>query len=222
MRLYTDDHRKLTREEEHKLGLAAKQGDLEARETLIQSCIPWALKLASKFCELNPNVYQDLIQESMIGLIDAVDKFDPERNTRLTTIAFYYVRRDCIRWLKDHRIIKVPYYEQYKNLKGDLPSKQPLCSLDVVEPNNEVFSYEEHEIVEQRDEMELVYDCMDALDERTRWIILERFKNQKRTLKDIGQELGITRERVRQIEKKGMDDLYYMMTGLTRSQKILI
>ena len=222
MGVYTDDYRKLTREEEHKLGLASKQGDLKARECLIQSCIPWALKLASRYCELSPNTYQDLVQEAMSGLIEAVDKFDPERNTRLTTFAFHYIRRDCIRWLKDHRIIKVPYYELDKNLRGDLPSKKPLCSLDAVDSNNEVFSYEEHELVEHRDEMELVYDCMEALDERTRWVIIERFKNQNRTLVDIGRELGITRERVRQIEKKGLDNMYYMMTGLSRSQKIRI
>ena len=222
MALYTDDYKKLTREEEHDLGVNAKQGDLEARERLIQSCVPWALSLASRYCELSPSIYQDLVQESMAGLIEAVDKFDPERGTRLTTFAFHYIRRDCIRWLKDNRIIKVPYYEIDKNLKGDLPSKRPVCCWDDVDSNKDVFSYEEHELIEQRDELELVYDCMEVLDDRTRWIILERFKTHKRTLKDIGKELGITRERVRQIEKKGLDDLYYMVTGLTRSRKVVL
>jgi len=222
MPFYTDDCDKLTREEEHELVIAAKQGDLEARERLIKSCVPWAMLVAAKYSRVTQCNLHDMTQQAFLGLIDAVDRFDPNRGTRLTTYAYHYIRRDCLRWMKSDRLIHIPFYEQDKNNYGDIPSKFVPCSLEKARPDDMMFAYTEHEIAEHNDEMELFKDCLEVLDERTQWIIMERFKTKGRTLKDIGKELGITRERVRQIQQKGLDDLCYMMTGVTQNQKQLV
>ena len=90
----------LSPQEELTLAQRARQGDTEAREQLIHAHLLLVVNIARQY--LRPDVEMlDLIQEGNIGLIKAVDKFDPTQGHRLTTLAFYWINKHIQRFL-DH------------------------------------------------------------------------------------------------------------------------
>ena len=88
----------ITQEQELTLALRARQGDTEAREQLIHAHLRMVVHIARQY--QRPGVEMlDLIQEGNIGLITAVDKFDPTQGHRLTTLAFYWINKHIQRFL---------------------------------------------------------------------------------------------------------------------------
>ena len=90
----------ITQEQELTLALRARQGDTEAREQLIHALLRMVVNIARQY--QRPGVEMlDLIQEGNIGLITAVDKFDPTQGHRLTTLAFYWINKHIQRFLNN-------------------------------------------------------------------------------------------------------------------------
>ena len=88
----------ITQEQELTLALRARQGDMEAREQLIHAHLRMVVNIARQY--LRPGVEMlDLIQEGNIGLMEAVDKFDPNMGNRLSTLAFYWINKHIQRFL---------------------------------------------------------------------------------------------------------------------------
>ena len=77
----------------------SNEGDEDARDELIVSYRPLVFWLAKKFT-VRPSSYQDLVQEGMMALIRAVDRFEPERGLRFTTYAFHRIRGQMINYLQ--------------------------------------------------------------------------------------------------------------------------
>ena len=88
----------ITPEQEQILVQAARQGDAEAREQLIHAHLLMVINIARQY--QRPGVEMlDLIQEGNIGLIKAVDKFDPTRDTKFSTYAFFWINKHIQRFL---------------------------------------------------------------------------------------------------------------------------
>ena len=90
----------ITQEQELTLALRARQGDTEAREQLIHALLRMVVHIARQYQRLGVEML-DLIQEGNIGLITAVDKFDPTHGHRLTTLAFYWINKHIQRFLNN-------------------------------------------------------------------------------------------------------------------------
>jgi len=107
MKEYRNDigkvHNKLSREEQKVLYSKIQQGDEEARNTVIHSCLPMVVDIASKFRINNKHVdLEDMIQEGNIALICAVDNWDAERAS-VTTVATWYIRNTLIDMIHDSK-----------------------------------------------------------------------------------------------------------------------
>ena len=90
----------ITQEQELTLANRARQGDTEAREQLIHAHLRMVVHIARQY--QRPGIEMlDLIQEGNIGLITAVDKFDPTQGHRLTTLAFYWINKHIQRFLNN-------------------------------------------------------------------------------------------------------------------------
>ena len=90
----------ITQEQELTLAQRARQGDSDARNQLIHTNLRMVVNIARQY--LRPGVEMlDLIQEGNIGLITAVDKFDPTQGNRLTTLAFYWINKQIQRYLNN-------------------------------------------------------------------------------------------------------------------------
>ena len=95
-------HPQLTREQEYDLSRRAKKGDAAARRTLAVSNLPFVVAVAKKFGTRGTR-FEDLIQEGNVGLMKAIEHFDPNKNVRFATYAVWWIRAYITRYLKDNR-----------------------------------------------------------------------------------------------------------------------
>ena len=98
----------LTKAEEVEIATRVRQGDRDAFQQLVQSNLRLVVKIATRYT--HPNVpLIDLIQEGNIGLIQAVERFDPDKGFRFSTYAVWWIRRAILRALSyDSRLIRLP------------------------------------------------------------------------------------------------------------------
>ncbi|MEW6279331.1 MAG: sigma-70 family RNA polymerase sigma factor [Candidatus Eremiobacterota bacterium] len=100
----------LTREDEQSLAERIRQGDQEARASLIEANLRLVLSMARKFLGMGLS-FQDLVQEGNLGLMEAVEKFDPERGCRFSTYACWWIRQAISRAIANKgRSIRLPVH----------------------------------------------------------------------------------------------------------------
>ena len=214
---------KLTRKEQTALH---KQKTVEARDELIRSIIPWAVKLANRFAEKGSGIPIDnLISYSLEGAIEAVDRWDPKRGS-LTTVAMVYCKNKMLAALATDRIIKIPlsYYwgKKYYNLseenKALVEGAKNVGSLDREIENSDLEETRPIDLVELKSISDLEIQELQRLVDLQRVLEISHILDQRemevlgevaegKTLGMIGQDYGITRERVRQIRNKAIEKL---------------
>lgn len=139
-------HPLLSAEEEYRLVRRAAQGDPQARERLITSNLRLVVSIAAQYRDLGVPLL-DLIQEGNIGLITAVNRFDPQRGYKFSTYATWWIRQAIMRSLVKHiRVIAVPDYlvsllhkiarveEHHGQEHGGLPTHEKLAAEVGISP----------------------------------------------------------------------------------------
>jgi RNA polymerase primary sigma factor len=239
----------LTHQEEIDLSKRAKQGDKRARQKLIEKNLRLVVSVAKKYRGYGLP-FEDLIQEGNIGLMKAVEKYDPDRGYRFSTYATWWIRQAVQRAVADKgRTIRVPVHmtekirkasRAYNELSAELerePAEEEVAgrlgwtveevrttmeampdatSLD--QPvGSEDTSSELRDFVEDerasdtlgevmRDmETEHLKEAIARLPERARYVLVRRYGLDDRspaTLAELGDELEISRERVRQLQRE--------------------
>ena len=107
----------LTKQQEFDLAKKAQQGSKEARQKLIESNFRLVISIARIYNNVNVNK-NDLIQEGMIGLIKAVDKFDPDLGYRFSTYAYNWIKQSTLQYINEtYSGIKVPTHSRLLNAK---------------------------------------------------------------------------------------------------------
>ncbi len=107
----------LSRQEEIKLSKQAKKGDLKAREKLIESNYRLVISIARKYHRTDIN-FEDLLQESSIGLLKAVDKFNPDLGYKFSTYASWWIKQAALQYINENMTdIKVPTHSRMLNAK---------------------------------------------------------------------------------------------------------
>ncbi|HYW80132.1 MAG TPA: RNA polymerase sigma factor RpoD/SigA [Thermoguttaceae bacterium] len=243
----------LSADDEHGLAIAIGEGDLEARDRMVRANLRLVVNIARGYTGKGLGL-QDLIEEGNLGLLRAVEGFDPGMGTRFSTYASYWIKQSIKRALiNTAKTIRIPAYmvellskwrrastrlaeelgrtptpEEVARVLGLPKKKLPIIKkairiynltpqTDQAEAGwslgemimDERIRSPEDELVET-DNLSQVMRQLELMDEREATVLRMRFglaDNEPRTLKEIGETLGLTRERVRQIETEALGKL---------------
>jgi RNA polymerase sigma factor (sigma-70 family) len=215
----------LTREEEYALARRARKGDERARETLATSNLAFVVSVAKKFSHRGARL-DDLVQEGNVGLMKAIEHFDPKKNVRFATYAVWWIRAYITRYLKDNR-------SQVRGGESERGSMVDF-SLDVtIDEDGETTFLERLEEPsagpqdsfigkEQDDEVQAALAKVKKRIGDLGWdIVQERLTQDKpRTLEELGQRWGVSRERVRQVELKTKHFLARYLSAFNQDQEM--
>ncbi len=129
-------HPLLTKDEEYELSLKAQNGDREARDLMIQSNLGLVIQVAKRFLGRGIS-FEDLIEEGNIGLMKAVEKFQPSKGFRFSTYATWWIRQAIERAiLNSARLIRIPIHISESMFKISKASKN-LEKENGYEPNTD-------------------------------------------------------------------------------------
>jgi RNA polymerase primary sigma factor len=197
----------LTREQEYDLARRFKKGDEQARQNLALSNLPFVVAVAKKFANRGARL-DDLIQEGNVGLMKAIEHFDPKKNVRFATYAVWWIRAYITRYLKDNR-------SQVRGGEGERASMSDFSLDATIDEEGETTFLDRIEDGGPSPQMQYlsreqdteVQEALAKVKKRIGdlgWDILqERLTQDKpRTLEELGQRWGVSRERVRQVELK--------------------
>jgi RNA polymerase primary sigma factor len=243
----------LTADQEKELAYKIEDGDSLARDQMVRANLRLVVNIARGYTGKGLGL-QDLIEEGNLGLLRAVEGFDPSMNTRFSTYASYWIKQSIKRALVNTaKTIRIPAYmvellskwrrataklqdelgraptqeEIAKSL--DLPKKKLAIIKKAIRIYNSAPQTEQSEAGWSLDEMVMdghhkspdmelveaddlhhVLELLDKMDEREATVLRMRFgldDEEPKTLKQIGECLGLTRERVRQIESEALSKL---------------
>ncbi|MBN1391707.1 MAG: sigma-70 family RNA polymerase sigma factor [Sedimentisphaerales bacterium] len=259
-----DEASLLTVEQEHQLGkLIVEENDPRAREQLVRSNLRLVVNIAKRYVGRGMSL-GDLIEEGNLGLIRAVDYFDPDYGTRFSTYAAWWIKQSIKRaLLANVQTVHIPTYmvammnqwrhtaAELQNRLGKIPTVEEMADimhlpvrkakvihqivkiLSSVKDASGSDSADENQTIEETlqdqnapkpednlvadEEQAKVLGLLDELEAREAEVLRSHYGLggcKPMTLKQIGQKLGLTRERIRQIQRSALTKLYeYMNEG---------
>jgi RNA polymerase primary sigma factor len=206
----------LSREEEHAHALRAQKGDVRSKQKLVRHNLAFVVAIARKQRRGTVRL-DDLIQEGNVGLMRAVEKFDPHAGTRFSTYAVWWIRAYVGKYLKEARSTVRPQSgtvaQADLSLDSAIDEEGDTTHVERIEddgpgPEDTYLSSEGDR--EVRDALGKVRKRIGELG----WDIVHNRLQQDdpRTLEEIGKRWGVSRERVRQVELKTKQFLVRYLT----------
>ncbi len=243
----------LTAAQEVHYATLAKQGNFEARQTMIEHNLRLVVSIAKHYINRGV-VLLDMIEEGNIGLMRAIDKFEPERGFRFSTYATWWIRQSIERAIMNQaRTVRLPvhmvrelnqilrgkYHLEAQHHDGKDATAEDIAHLvgRPVEEVQDILALSEHATsldapldndpqsslmdmlpgasedspdarAEHHEMTVLVRDWLTKLPDKQRVVIMRRFgldNDDPATLETLAEEMGVTRESVRQIQQEALD-----------------
>lgn len=246
----------MSREEEMQTALAARGGDAEAREKMIKTNLRFVINIAKRYRNHGLPL-EDLINEGNIGLIEAVNRFDPEKGFQFISYAVWWIKQAILKAINEKgRMIRLPvnrlndinrilkFKDSFEKEHEKIPSEEEISEALDLKPetvrdlmnqtrdilsletpvnqpardDNYTLSYMIKDRLNQTPEEETlqesvkdkVKEVLASLSKKEACILKYRYgleDERPRSLKEIGKIFHLTKERIRQIERKAISRL---------------
>ena len=188
----------LSKEEEENLVSKMSTGDEKIRSTLIERNLRLVVYIARKFENTGVNI-EDLISVGTIGLIKAVNTFNPEKKIKLATYASRCIENEILMYLRRNSKVKaeISFYEP---LNIDWDGNELLLS-DILGTDNDIV----YNLIEDEVDKQLLFAALKHLNDREKEIVQLRFGlngKREKTQKEVADMLGISQSYISRLEKK--------------------
>ena len=213
-------HPRLTTDDERRISLRIHGGDDDAVHELVTPNLAYVATIARQY--LGRGVpFEDLLHEGALGLIEAARRFDPDRNIRFVVYAAWWIRKFLSEATYRQGRQVVPPKRKVVGQDG-VPRSFPISevSLDAASPRDGASSLGDRLIDPSAPDAEscairteigiTVTEALEHLNDVERLVMRRRFGldgGPRATLREIGEDLGVTRERIRQIETRARETL---------------
>lgn len=246
----------IDRAEMARLWQLAKKGDKDAKNKIMEMNLRLVIPTAKRF--LRPGMeLMDLIEEGNLGLLQAIDKFEPEKGYRFSTYAIYWIEQYIRKYIEEQSgSIKIPSHawgnlkrwfrawnelkeangrdpslnemaqelnlsaRQVKSIMDTLSAAKGVDSLTTLVHDEDETTLEDlisddgkgnpHDVFLKNENQNSIKKSMEDLNDRDRQVIIMRYgldDNEPKTLGEVAEILGLSRERVRQIEERAVNTL---------------
>ena len=248
--------REINEEKTARLWKLAKKGDEQAKSKILEMNLRLVIPTAKRF--LRPGMdLMDLIEEGNLGLLQAIEKFEPKRGYQFSTYAVYWIEQYIRKYIEEQSgPIKIPSHawgnlkrwfrvwnelresngrepslsemaqaldltaRQVKSVMDTLNAAKGVDSLTAIVHEEEDMTLEDlisddgkgnpHDVFSRQEDQKSIRQSMADLNERDRQIVIMRYgldDNEPKTLGEVAEKLGLSRERVRQIEERAVNTL---------------
>lgn len=245
--------REMNREEIAQLWKQVKQGDKDAKNKMMEINLRLVIPTAKRFQRPGMEL-MDLIEEGNLGLMQAIEKFEPEKGYRFSTYAIYWIEQYIRKYIEEQSgSIKIPSHawgnlkrwfrawnalkeangrdpslnemakelnltaRQVKSIMDTLSAAKGVDSLTSLVHDEEDLTLEDmisddgkgnpHDVFMKAENQDTIKKSMEELNPRDREVLIMRYglaDNEPKTLGEVADKLGLSRERVRQIEERAV------------------